>query len=172
MYRRPLALLWTGCGIFTTAVIAGAFTNISDSAEDALIAGGIVTSLGALGIHGVRAIINTANQNRHIAEDVQEDVDQLRCQMLTLKQEVTQVKSLTHAIATRKNSEDNAKQAHDISDDGERPLAAVHQFRLHKGHREAIVGQRSGTTIDNADEIWAVLDANDTNTLPGQRGAS
>jgi hypothetical protein len=94
--------------------------------------------------------------------EVRDDVDQIRCQMNDLKDEVGEAREWAEAAALVTGSKKKPKEPGPPERD-----AVVYQFRLRdRRGREAIVGKRTPDPIDPA-EVWPLFGEGKTGTLPG-----
>lgn len=161
LYRLSLALLWAGVAMFATLATVDALLNFTGNLQGLFIGATTACFVSAFLQMWFKKLNETVMGNRGKSEQLQEDVDQLRRQM-------NEVKALAKAIATRKASEQDTEPV----EDNERPLAIVRTLHLRSVRgRDAIAGSRTYEPVDE-DSIWAVLDENDTRTLPGRHTAS
>jgi hypothetical protein len=178
MYRRTLALLWTGAATFGIAAGADAVIDFMRNAQGILIAGWALFSISAIGYIGVHRINQTTIMNRHVAEQLRADINRLTDHLGRLNGQVGEVQNTVTLIAVdtiEKESRNDARRRAEAEVEArrqaDRPLAAVLPLRLRDGQREAIVGRRTSDPVDEQ-EVWDFLNANDTGTLPGRFSAS
>lgn len=154
MYRRSLVLLWVGCGTALTLSITAAATGFAGDFQDLFI--GIMSSCGVCAAMQMwfQKLHNTAAANRNKTEEIRSEV-----------RDLADAQAIVDKVLEQLRQEQEAKDAPAEQD------ARIYQFRIHRHGQDVIVGSRSADPID-PDEIWAILDDNDTGTLPGRFSAS
>lgn len=165
MYRRSLAMLWTGTALFATLAIIDAMVDFMGHMQGLWI-GATMTCGLCSGLHiWFNKLNQTAMVNRERSEQLRDDVDKLSEQVREIDGKVDKVKDLTRAGLIKKAAEEDGKE------NEEGPLATVHTFRFRneRGH-EAIVGKASRKPLNDESTVWDVLLAgNESRTLPGAR---
>jgi hypothetical protein len=179
MYRRSLALLWTGTIVFGVAATLDAFIDFMKNAQGALIGATAMMFVSIFIYAGFHKLNETAIGNRrkseqlsddvdHKSQQLRDDVDKLRCQMDELGGTVGEARDWAEVAAMM---EDAKKKPMPPEPEPDREPCPIYPLRLRDGGREAIVGRRTGDPVDTG-EILTFLAANETGTLPGRHSAS
>jgi hypothetical protein len=179
MYRRTLALLCIGIGIFLTLAVIDAMVDFMGHLQGLWIGATMTCGLCALLHVWFNRLNQTAMGNRERSEqllgDVEQksqqltdDVDRLRCQMNELGGTVGEARDWAEVAAMM---EDAKRKPMPPEPEPDQEPCPVYPLRLRDGGREAIVGRRTGDPVDTG-EILAFLAANETGTLPGRHSAS
>lgn len=165
MHRLSLVALWGGVALFLTLAVTDALLDFTGHLQGLFIGGTAACFIGAILRTGLHKLNETLIANRRKSEQVRDDVDQLRTQVDGLHAKVGEVRDLTKAGALIRAAGQAKTPEPDDHD------AVIYQFRLRSGDgAEVIAGSR--TRDVNADEILAVLEENDTGTMPGRFSAS
>ena len=175
MYRRSLALLWTGFGISGAAAALDAWLDYMRNAQGVLIGAAGVFFVSAIGCTCFHRLNQTVIVNRGVAEQLRADINRLSNQLGQITGQVDEVQSTVTAIAIEKESQEDARVRAEAEIEArreqEQPLATVHQLRLRTDNHDVIVGQ-GGRGAGNEREILEFLDRAESRPLPGRFTAS
>src|SRR6185312_5231012 len=139
MYRQSLAALWTGAGVFTGLAIIDAMVDFMGHLQGLFIGGAAACFVGAVLRISLHELNETATINRRKAEQVHDDVDQLRTQVDCLQDKVAEVRDLTEASEILRQPQKNKQTDPEPKPEPE-PNAVIYQFRLRNGDHDVIVG--------------------------------
>lgn len=170
MYRLSLAALWAGAVACLILGIIDAMIDFMGHLQGLFLAGMAACAVCAVLHAGLHRLNDTAITNRGKSEDLRGDVDDVRAQVDDLGGKVGEVRDLTEAVALMREAEkaarDKAAKAEPERD------AVIYQFRIKSPDGADIIAGDRSPNHAAADEILAVLDANDPGTMPGRLGAS
>jgi hypothetical protein len=162
MYRRTLALLWSGTIIFGAAAALDVFIDFMKNAQGILIGGWAMMFVGAILYAGLHKLNETARANGAKGGELQVDVDKLRGQVGGLDGKVEEVREWQEASTLIEEASHPPTPP-----EPDREPCPIYQLRIRGKHgREAIVGKRTPDPIDPA-IVWSAIEEGGAGTLPG-----
>lgn len=163
MYRRSLALLWTGTATFASLAITDAFLDFMGNAQGLFIGFTATCLVCACILYATRAITAKLLDNHRLSGDVHHHIEQLKDRVTDLEGKVGEVRDLTEGAAMIREAERNRTQQ---TPEPAEQDATIYQFQLRDPNgTDIIIGSRTREPI-NEPEIWAALE-DGTGTLPG-----